>query len=176
VTSLLAHVIDTINAAGLRVAPASGGMIMVAPLRRLTDELRALIVAHKAELVDWLEAANEPDPDRWCWPHSSAMNTPEIATFGARVVRFMVRGLSAPEAERLADRLVKNDRDQDGLHCCLECANLRGTGPHAWRCATWGDAGIGAAALGRDLAITPQLCPAFVADRLPHCEKITGLS
>jgi hypothetical protein len=109
-----------------------------------------------------------PDPDCWSWPNGSATNTAEIATFGARVVRFMARGLPAPEAERLADRLVTHDRDQDGLRCCLECWHLHGAGPRAWRCSAWRDAGIGAAAMGRDLATTPQRCPAFDASGSPE--------
>ncbi len=54
----------------------------------------------------------------------------------------MARGLSVPDAKRLADRLVKHDRDHDGLRCCLECRHLHGAAPHAWRCAAWRYAGI----------------------------------
>ena len=40
-------------------------------------------------------AANAPgsDPDRWCWPHSEAMNAGEIDTFMARLSRFTDKGL-----------------------------------------------------------------------------------
>ena len=36
-------------------------------------------------------AANDPapDPDRWSYPHSAAMNTAEIDRFTARLARFM---------------------------------------------------------------------------------------
>lgn len=33
-------------------------------------------------------AAAMPDLDRWCWPHSAAMNGAEIDTFTARLARF----------------------------------------------------------------------------------------
>lgn len=48
-------------------------------------------------------AAPAVDPDRWCWPHSDAMNTAEIA-------RFIGRGIAEAEAERLADELLLADR------------------------------------------------------------------
>lgn len=36
--------------------------------------------------------APTPDPDRWCWPHSPAINTSEIDTFTARLARFTDKG------------------------------------------------------------------------------------
>lgn len=173
------QVADTLRAAGLRLEVAAGRVLMVAPRSQITGELRTLIRAHKAQLLDLLEAANDAEPDigmadldRWWWPHSTAMNAAEIATFAARVVRFKARGLGAPDAARLADRLVNHDRDEDGLRCCLECAHLNETGPHTWRWAAWRDAGIGAAAMGHDLATVPQRCPAFHESGPP--ERSTG--
>lgn len=132
----------------------------VATFRAASQALNASIQAAGAGAA--------PEPDRWCWPHSSAMNTAEITTFGARVVRFMARGLSAPDAEALADRLVKHDRDQDGLRCCLECRHLHGTGPHTWRCAAWRAAGLSAAASAHNLVPVPQHCPAFGASGIAN--------
>ena len=34
------------------------------------------------------------DPDRWCWPHSSAMNGAEIETFAVRLHQFTGKGLA----------------------------------------------------------------------------------
>ena len=58
-------------------------------------------------------AANDPtpDPDRWCWPNSEAMNTAEINTFMARVRQFTGQGLSESEAEVMADAMLKRDRE-----------------------------------------------------------------
>ena len=69
-----------------------------------------------AESVGGSAAANEPvlDPDRWCWPHSDAMNSGEIDTFTARVHQFMRQGLAESEAEVLTDKLVRRDRG-DGV-------------------------------------------------------------
>jgi hypothetical protein len=46
------------------------------------------------------------DPDRWCWPHSSAMNGVEIDTFAARLHQFTDKGLARNDGEALADKLV----------------------------------------------------------------------
>lgn len=64
------------------------------------------------------------DPDRYCWPHSAAMNTVEIDTFNGRLHLFTRRGLDYTDAERLADRLVIRDREGDDRRLCLECARL----------------------------------------------------
>jgi len=50
------------------------------------------------------------DADRWCWPHSDAMNTAEIERFHARVQHFIEYGIAEDEAERLADAMVQADR------------------------------------------------------------------
>lgn len=56
------------------------------------------------------DAAPPPDPDRHCWPHTTAMNTGEIDTFTRRLARFTDKGMGLDEAERLADKLVMRDR------------------------------------------------------------------
>lgn len=80
------------------------------------------------------------DPDRWCWPHSTAMNTAEIDSFMARLARFTDRGLPAADGEGLADKLVIRDRQQDDRHSCFECTHLAGAG--GWRCGNWQRAGV----------------------------------
>lgn len=105
------------------------------------------------------EVVNDPefdsqDMDRWCWPHSDAMTGAEIDRLLARAALFSSRGLRVEAAERLADALVKRDRELDDRRLCLECANLRGK-----QCAAWEMAGA-----GRNVAAfvqIPQRCPAF---------------
>ena len=72
-------------------------------------------------------SANDPaaNPDCWCWPHSSAMNTGEIALFTRRVARFGELGMSPSEADTQADKLLIRDRDNDDRRLCLECTHLR---------------------------------------------------
>lgn len=111
-------------------------------------------------------AANAPttDPDRWAWPHSSAMNGQELDTLMARQALFCQRGASAQDAERLADRLVNRDRDSDDRRLCLECRHLRGEGPY--RCGNARAAGVHAD-LARDLVLTLQRCHGYEDARLP---------
>ena len=115
------------------------------------------------------QAANDPaasvlDPDRWCWPHSSAMTGREIDTFTARLHHFARRGLTEPDAQRLADKLVTRDRDADDRRLCLECAHLAG---HAsvWGCRNWQRAAIASKArdaqLPAALVSQPQRCDGF---------------
>lgn len=101
------------------------------------------------------------DPDRACWPHSTAMNTREIDTFTARVARFTDRGLTMGEAERVADALVQLDRDPgDDMRHCPECLYLQGRG--LWRCGNCKRAGVGRD-LPREMVIRAQRCPGFRA-------------
>lgn len=113
------------------------------------------------------DAANDPglatcDPDRWCWPHTVAMNTREIDIFTARVVRFTAKGLGLDDADALADKLLKRDRDLDERRLCLECINL--TRPRgAWSCTKWRAAGLGEVRVPSDLMQLLQRCDAFNA-------------
>lgn len=108
-------------------------------------------------------AANDPapDPDRWAWPHSTAMNTAEIDTFTARLARFTDRGLILADAEALADKLVNRDREGDDRRLCLECASLHRGG----RCGNWQAAGVAIRArdaqLPGDFTTMLQRCGGF---------------
>lgn len=105
------------------------------------------------------EAEATADPDRWCWPHSAAMNGQEIDTFTERLARFTDKGASLEEAERLADKLVIRDREGDDRRLCLECAHLKGQNP--WGCGNGRQAGVCDAALARDLVLMLQRCEGF---------------
>lgn len=100
------------------------------------------------------------DPDRHCWPHTTAMNTAEIDTFTARLHLFTRHGLDYAEAEGLADGLVARDRDQDDRRLCLECANLR-PGGALWHCKQWQRAGFAGAGVTDDVAKLLQRCGGF---------------
>ena len=66
--------------------------------------------------------ANEAtsDPDRWCWPHSSAMNTEEIDTFTARLARFTDKGLHLSDLKLSMSLKAKWRPDLDVLELCRE--------------------------------------------------------
>jgi len=155
-----------LRSAGLRLTLTPENGLKASPSSFMTDALRALIVAHKVEIVAYLsEAANDPaptpapdrlraaslaldavilvagtaaDPDRWSYPHSTAMNTAEIDRFTARLAQFTDRGVILSDAERLADLLVIRDREQDDRALCLECTHLQRAG----RCGNWQAAGV----------------------------------
>lgn len=124
-----------------------------------------------AESQESQQAANDAalDPDSYCWPHSSAWNTSEIALFNRRAALFVRRGASDTEAERLVEKLVQRDREGDSMHACMECRHLQTSG--AWRCGNWQAADVavraGDAGLARAMAMQAQRCPGFAAAALP---------
>jgi hypothetical protein len=105
------------------------------------------------------------DPDRWCWPRSSAMNGVEIGTFKTRLHKFTEKGLAGKDGEALADRLVLRDREQDDRRVCLECQHFAGHGAGSWRCGNWQVAGIAIRSrdsqLPADLVLQLQRCDGF---------------
>lgn len=125
-------------------------------------------MAHTPKTGGNSPAANYPAPDsnRWCWPHSSAMNGAEIETFTARLTRFTDKGLRLDDADDLADKLVRRDRDLDDRRLCLECIHLAGQSGAAWHCKNWQRAGV--ALRAKDA----QLATAFVL-QLQRCEGFT---
>jgi hypothetical protein len=137
----------------------------------LTVPSPAILEKHDSSI-----ALNE-DPDRWCCPHSSAMNGAEIDTFAARQYRFTYRGLPRAQADALADKLAVRDREHDDRRVCLECKNLAGYAPASWRCGNWQNAGIATRSsdsqLPADFAVHLQRCDGFIAhsDRGPISES-----
>ncbi len=111
------------------------------------------------------------DPERWCWPHSSAMNGAEIDTFAARLHQFTDKGMARKDGEALADKLVLRDRDQDDRRVCLECKHFAGYGARSWRCGNWQAAGVAIhsrdAQLPADLVMQLQRCDGFTAHPTP---------
>ena len=107
------------------------------------------------------------DPERWCWPHSSAMNGGEIDTFAARVHQFNDKGVARNDGEALAGKLVVRDREHDDRRVCLECTHFAGHGAGSWRCGNWQAAGVALrsrdAQLPADLVVQLQRCDGFTA-------------
>jgi hypothetical protein len=112
-----------------------------------------------------------PNPDRLCWPHSSAMTGREIATFEARLHLFGSRGLDLKQAEAMADRLVLRDRELDDRRLCMECQHLQAQSAYhgrSWpelRCGNWKASGLSIsvrqAGMSRDFAHQLQRCSGF---------------
>ena len=110
-----------------------GDKIAVTPVGGIpiNDKLRSYVKANRAAILASLtaEAANDGppppatapalppappapalDPDRACWPHSVAMNGGEIDRMVQRLALFEAEGMSVPEAEAEADRLMRMER------------------------------------------------------------------
>lgn len=98
------------------------------------------------------------EPDRWCWPYSSAMTSEEIRRLMARIELFADRGVSLFDATLTAEKLLVRDREGDDRRLCFECAALAGT-----RCRTWREAGIGVSVLPSAVIFQLQRCDAFVS-------------
>jgi hypothetical protein len=128
-------------------------------------------VSAKPELLSSVLTVPSPavleNPDRWCWPYSSAMNGAEIDTFTARLHKFADKGLARDDGETLADKLVLRDRYQDDRRVCLECRHFAGQGAGSWRCGNWQAAGVALrsrdAQLPADLVVQLQRCDGFTA-------------
>jgi hypothetical protein len=145
-----------------------------------TDDSKVAEIARIAVAKPETSATNSPvatplaalDPDRWCYPHSDAMNGAEIDTFIARQDWFTSKGLPLLEAESLADKLVLRDRDADDRRLCLECAHLSGHWQISWRCENWQAAGVAHhsrdAHLPQELVCTLQRCQGFKEAALPQ--------
>ena len=80
----------------------------------------------------------------------------DVARFLDRRARLLRWGWAAPEAEKLAARLVKRDREADPRVSCTDCRHYR-----PGDCGNHRRAGLHSADVGRDLAATLQRCPGF---------------
>lgn len=112
------------------------------------------------------DPAPPDDPDRWCWPHSSAMTGAEIATFTARLSMFTANGLSLVDGEVLAGKLATRGRESDDRRLCLECTHLAGYAG-AWSCRNSQRAGV--AIKSRNTGL-----PADLVHQLQRCNGFKG--
>ena len=94
----------------------------------------------------------DPGPDL----SAVAWTDEDIARFLARRARLLRWGWPESEAEALADRLVRRDRDLDARVSCADCKHYR-----PGRCGNHRRAGLSTPDVGRDLAGMLQRCPGF---------------
>ena len=101
----------------------------------------------------------EPAPE----PHdlaAVAWTDADIARFLDRRARLLRWGWPEAEAEKLAERLVKRDREHDERVSCTDCRHYR-----PGHCSNHRRAGLNVADVGRDLAALLQRCPGFQPER-----------
>jgi hypothetical protein len=72
-------IVDQLHGAGLNLSLAPAGRLAVAPSSHLTPDLRDLIRSSKAQLIDWLIAANDA-ANQAPEPPDNPMDWRELAT------------------------------------------------------------------------------------------------
>lgn len=87
-----------------------------------------------------------------------AWTNADIGRFSDRRARLLRWGWAEPEAEELAERLVKRDREHGERMSCTDCRYYR-----PGRCGAHSTAGLQSPEVGRDLAEMLQRCPGFMA-------------
>ena len=87
---------------------------------------------------------------------AAAWTDSDIARFADRRARLLRWGWPAPEAEKLAERLVIRDRERDDRVSCTDCRHYRPS-----RCGNHRAALLHSHEVGRDLAAMVQRCPGF---------------
>lgn len=121
-----------------------GGLRQIAtatPATSATHEPFSPTTTALANATSEVSIGTTSNADRWCWPHSNAMNSVEIDTFIRRLSVFADKGLPLTDREALADRLVIRDRESDDRRACLECLHLTGRA-ETQACRNWQEVGI----------------------------------
>jgi len=91
---------------------------------------------------------------------SVAWTDADIARYLDRRARLMRWGWTEHDAELLAERLVRRDREGDARVSCTDCRHYR-----PGRCGNHRAAGLAGVELGRDLAATLQRCNGHEGER-----------
>jgi hypothetical protein len=136
---------------------AEGDRLVIRPASKLTDPMRAALREAKPELLALLAARPAPvalDLSAVAWTDA------DIERFNDSRARLMRWGWPEPEAEALAARLVRRDRELDPRVSCLECVSYR-----PGRCGNHQRAGLLTGEVGRDLAALLQRCLGFQSVR-----------
>ena len=115
-----------------------------------TGVLSVLAVGAERGPANSSPAESGPDLSAVAWTES------DIDRFLARRARLLRWGWPEPEAEALADRLVRRDRELDARMSCTDCQHYRPA-----RCGNHRRAGLSTPDVGRDLAAMLQRCPGF---------------
>ena len=147
-----ADVFGDLSGAGFRFTLSGEGRLIVSPASALTDAQRDAIRAHRDALVDAVASRQPLLPEPW--------TEGDIARFEDRRARLLRWGWGEAEAERLAERLVRRDREGDDRVSCTDCRHYR-----AGRCGNHERAGLRVPDVGRDLASMLQRCEGFETTR-----------
>ncbi|MBX9793514.1 MAG: hypothetical protein K2Y02_04355 [Burkholderiaceae bacterium] len=149
------ELLSDLAGAGLSVI-AQGDRLVIQPASKLTDPMRAALRDAKPDLLALLRGVAGATEGRTL--PAIGWTDADIARFLDRRARLMRWGWAESEAETLADRLVRRDREQDERVSCTDCRHYR-----PGRCGNHRRAGLNVADVGRDLASLLQRCPGWEA-------------
>lgn len=143
--------------AGVTVT-ADGGRLVIRPASKLTDAMRAELRDLKPAVLALLTATRQPDVHVLLELGSVAWNDKDIARFLELQARLIWWRWAEPDAEYMAERLVRRDREQDDRVSCVECRHFR-----PGRCGNYRRAGLSTSEVGHDMAGLLQRCAGFQA-------------
>lgn len=151
------ELLSDLAGAGVTVT-ADGDQLVVRPASKLTDAIRSALRDVKPAVLTLL-ARNQP-PDKYATSQLAdvAWTGQNIARFQELRARLLWWRWAEPEAELLAERLVRRHREQDERVSCVECRYFR-----PGRCGNYRRAGLSASEVGHDLASLLQRCTGFRA-------------
>ena len=144
-------------AAGLKVT-AAGDRLVIRPASKLTDDIRNALRDAKPAVLALLAADQPGDADEVSGRAPMARTEQETVRFVDLRARLLRWRWTEPEADALAARLVRSNREDDGRVTCVECRHY---GPG--RCRNYRLAGLSTAEVGQDLASLSQNCLGFRA-------------
>jgi tubulysin polyketide synthase-like protein len=147
-----------LHGSGLTV-DCDGDGLVIRPASKLTDDMRAALIAAKADVLALLATQQRPyaltdAESARC--HAEPWDDADIARFVARVSQFLRTGIRATDADDLAERLHLRDVELDSRTMCVECSHFR-----TQRCGNHVSAGLASADVGRDFVSRLQRCSAF---------------
>lgn len=131
-----------LSGAGFTVS-AEAGRLVIRPASKLTENTRAAVRDCRPVLLA-LVAGEDARADG------------EAARFLDRRARLLRWGWAGSEAEALAERLTRRDREADPRVSCAECRHYR-----RGKCGNHRRAGLDGDDVGRDLAGLLQRCEGF---------------
>lgn len=145
------YLLNALTDAGLTVT-AEGDHLVIRPGSKVTDELRAALREARSELLGLLRGA----PDLSQSGRAAAACTADAPARQRYEARLLRLHWPRADAEAFAGRLVERDRSGDERVSCFECR-------HYWPggCGNSRPAGLGARAVGADLAGLLQHCSGF---------------
>jgi hypothetical protein len=119
--------LDHAKAAGLTLEAAPDGRLLVTPRSRLTPELRAALLEHKAALLAALAGPRPPEPPDPVPVPAEAVAL-RVAAFRAQLAAWTTGGHSG------VPLLTLQDLPASGPGRCIGCGAVLSPG-RAWRCA-----------------------------------------